>query len=91
MDKFSTVLLHGITGSGKTLISFQKSQGCLEKGYQVLVLFPEIALTNNIKERFKEYFGSYAALRHSDISVKNKRLIWGVIVSHKNNLILGDI
>jgi len=88
-DKFSTVLLHGITGSGKTLIYFQKIQDFLEKGYQVLVLLPEIALTNQIKERFKEYFGSYPALWHSDISEKNKRLIWRGIVSHKINLVLG--
>ena len=88
-DKFSTVLLHGITGSGKTLIYFQKIQNFLEKGYQVLVLLPEIALTNQIKERFKEYFGSYPALWHSDISEKNKRLIWHGISSHKINLVLG--
>ena len=88
-DKFSTVLLHGITGSGKTLIYFKKIQDFLEKGYQVLVLLPEIALTNQIKERFKEYFGNYPALWHSDISEKNKRLIWHGIASHKINLVLG--
>ena len=70
-DKFSTVLLHGITGSGKTLIYFKKIQDFLEKGYQVLVLLPEIALTNQIKERFKEYFGNYPSLWHSDISEKD--------------------
>ena len=84
-DKFSTVLLHGITGSGKTLIYFKKIQDFLEKGYQVLVLLPEIALTNQIKERFKEYFGNYPALWHSDISEKNKRLIWHGIANHKIN------
>ena len=88
-DKFSTVLLHGITGSGKTLIYFQKIKDFLEKGYQVLVLLPEIALTNQIKERFKEYFGNYPALWHSDISEKNKRLIWNGIANHKINLVLG--
>ena len=85
-DKFSTVLLHGITGSGKTLIYFKKIQDFLEKGYQVLVLIPEIALTN---QRFKEYFGNYPALWHSDISEKDKRLIWHGIASHKINLVLG--
>lgn len=88
-DKFSTVLLHGITGSGKTLIYFKKIQDFLKKGYQVLVLLPEIALTNQIKERFKEYFGNYPALWHSDISEKNKRLIWHGIANHKINLVLG--
>ncbi len=88
-DKFSTVLLHGITGSGKTLIYFKKIQDFLKKGYQILVLLPEIALTNQIKERFKEYFGNYPALWHSDISEKNKRLIWHGIANHKINLVLG--
>ncbi len=88
-DTFSTVLLHGITGSGKTLIYFKKIQDFLEKGYQVLVLLPEIALTNQIKERFKEYFGNYPALWHSDISDKDKKLIWHGIASHKINLVLG--
>jgi primosomal protein N' (replication factor Y) len=52
-------------------------------------LLPEIALTNQIKERFKEYFGNYPSLWHSDISEKDKRLIWHGIASHKINLVLG--
>lgn len=52
-------------------------------------MLPEIALTNQIKERFKEYFGNYPALWHSDISEKNKRLIWNGIANHKINLVLG--
>ncbi len=71
------------------LIYFKKIQDFLKKGYQVLVLLPEIALTNQIKERFKECFGSYPALWHSDISEKNKRLIWHGIANHKINLVLG--
>jgi primosomal protein N' (replication factor Y) len=88
-DKFSTTLLHGITGSGKTLIYFKKIQDCLEEGYQVLVLLPEIALTNQIKERFKEYFNNYPALWHSDVSEKNKQLIWKGIAKNQINLVLG--
>ncbi len=44
---------------------------------------------DQIKERFKEYFGNYPALWHSDISEKNKRLIWNGIANHKINLVLG--
>ena len=88
-NKFSTTLLHGITGSGKTLIYFKKIQDFLEKGFQVLVLLPEIALTNQIKERFKEYFGEYPALWHSDVSEKNKKLIWEGIANNQVNLVLG--
>jgi primosomal protein N' len=73
----------------EALIYFKKIQDFLKKGYQVLVLLPEIALTNQIKERFKEYFGNYPALWHSDISEKNKRLIWHGIANHKINLVLG--
>ncbi len=47
------------------------------------------SLTNQIKERFKEYFANYPALWHSDISEKNKRLIWHGIANHKINLVLG--
>ena len=81
--------MHGITGSGKTLIYFKKIQNFLEKGYQVLVLLPEIALTNQIKERFKEYFGDYPALWHSDVSEKNKKLIWQGVADNKITLVLG--
>ena len=88
-NKFSTTLLHGITGSGKTLIYFKKIKDFLEKGFQVLVLLPEIALTNQIKERFKEYFGEYPALWHSDVSEKNKKLIWEGIANNQVNLVLG--
>ncbi len=88
-DSFSTTLLHGITGSGKTLIYLKKIKDFLEKGYQVLVLLPEIALTNQIKEKFKEYFGNYPAIWHSSISEKNKKKIFHGISNQKINLIMG--
>ena len=51
-SKYSTTLIHGITGSGKTLVYFEIIKEALRQNLQVLVLLPEIALTKQISQRF---------------------------------------
>ena len=87
--KYSTTLIHGVTGSGKTLIYFEIIKQALKKNAQVLVLLPEIALTKQIAQRFKDYFGAEPALWHSSIGDKKKKIIWKGVSKNKIKLVLG--
>ena len=61
-------LIHGVTGSGKTLVYMELIQSVLEQGKQVIVLIPEIALTYQTVRRFYEYFGKQVSILHSRLS-----------------------
>ncbi len=65
---FKTVLLAGITGSGKTEVYLRLAQAALDKGLCVLVLVPEIALISQIERRFRARFGETVAVLHSGLS-----------------------
>ena len=65
---FKTVLLAGVTGSGKTEVYLRLTQAALEKGLGVLVLVPEIALISQTERRFRARFGETVAVLHSGLS-----------------------
>ena len=88
-NKFNVTLLQGITGSGKTIVYFEKIKENIEKNKQVLVLLPEIFLTNQFNQRFEEYFGFKPAIWHSKVTKKNRRIIWQNIINGKIKLVLG--
>lgn len=88
-DNFGVTLLQGITGSGKTLVYFEKIKENLKKNKQVLVLLPEIFLTNQFNKRFEDYFGFKPSIWHSKITQKNKRDIWRNINNGKIGLVIG--
>lgn len=72
LDEFRTggrpCLVHGVTGSGKTLVYMELIQTVLEQGKQVIVLIPEISLTYQTVRRFYEYFGNQVSILHSRLS-----------------------
>ena len=88
-DKFNVSVLQGTTGSGKTLVYFERIKNIIEKNKQALVLLPEIFLTNEFKFRFKDFFGFEPAIWHSKVTPKNKRIIWKGIISNKIKLVVG--
>mgnify|MGYP001163517293 FL=1 len=88
-DKFDVSVLQGTTGSGKTLVYFERIKKIINKKKQALVLLPEIFLTNEFKSRFVEFFGFEPAIWHSKITPKNKRIIWKGIISNKIKLVVG--
>ena len=88
-NKFNVSLLQGVTGSGKTLVYFERVKEILNSGKQVLILLPEIFLTNQFKERFVEFFGFLPSIWHSKIGIKNKRKIWQGIINSSLNLVIG--
>ena len=68
---YNVTVLEGVTGSGKTLVYFQRIKDLVIKGYQALILLPEIALTDQFSRRFKEFFGAEPAIWHSATTKKN--------------------
>ena len=88
-NKFDVSVLQGTTGSGKTLVYFERIKKIIDKNKQVLVLLPEIFLTNEFKSRFEDFFGYEPAIWHSKITPKNKRIIWKGIIEDKIKLIVG--
>ena len=64
---FDPVLLDGVTGSGKTEVYFEAIAECLRQAKQVLVLLPEIALTEPFLKRFETRFGCPPVAWHSDL------------------------
>jgi primosomal protein N' (replication factor Y) (superfamily II helicase) len=72
----STVLLHGITGSGKTQLYIELIRETLLQGGQVLYLLPEIALTTQIVGRLQRVFGGDIATYHSKINYNERVEIW---------------
>jgi len=71
-----TLLVHGVTGSGKTEVYLQAIARTLESGRQAIVLVPEIALTPQVVERFKGRFGARVAVLHSRLSVGERYDEW---------------
>jgi len=70
------VLLHGVTGSGKTRIYIELMQEALQRGEQVLYLLPEIALTTQLINRLKKIFGQDIAVYHSRLNDNERVEIW---------------
>ncbi|UTI63134.1 primosomal protein N' [Paraconexibacter antarcticus] len=70
------LLLHGVTGSGKTEVYLQAAERTLAAGRSVLVLVPEIGLTPQIVARFAERFGDTVAVLHSQLSAGERLDEW---------------
>ena len=71
-----TVLLQGVTGSGKTEVYLQAIQSTLDRGEGAIVLVPEIALTPQTVERFRARFGAGVAVLHSGLSDGERHDEW---------------
>ena len=77
-----TVLLHGITSSGKTEIYFHLIRETLEQGQQVLYLLPEIAITGQMIDRLKRAFGDLAGIYHSRYNDRERVETWKNLAGH---------
>ena len=75
-EKYNTVLLHGITGSGKTLIYLKLIEATLAAGKQVLFMVPEISLTTQLVSRFATYFADSVSVYHSSVGSNHKIDLW---------------
>ena len=80
-----TVLLHGVTGSGKTEIYIDLISRTIEKGGQCLYLLPEIALTAQLIERLKKHFGARVGVYHSKYNDMERAEVWLRSMSRDEN------
>ncbi|MEO7914651.1 MAG: primosomal protein N', partial [Novosphingobium sp.] len=87
--KFQPFLLDGVTGSGKTECYFEGIATAIERGEQVLVLLPEIALTQNFLRRFETRFGVAPVLWHSGLKSTERRRAWRAIVAGEAQVVVG--
>ncbi|MFB4211071.1 primosomal protein N' [Shouchella sp. JSM 1781072] len=85
----TTMLLHGVTGSGKTEIYLQAIAKVLEKGQQAIMLVPEISLTPLMVDRFKARFGDLVAIMHSGLSNGEKYDEWRKIHRKEVSVVVG--
>jgi primosomal protein N' (replication factor Y) len=83
------LLLHGITGSGKTEVYIHLIRQALEGGNQVLYLLPEIALTTQVVQRLKKVFGSAMGVYHSRFSDNERVEVWKGVLNGNLKFIVG--
>jgi len=89
-EKPKPILLHGITGSGKTEVYLRAITPIVEAGKQVLVLVPEIGLTPQLLHRFKEHFPHLStAILHSALADGERMRVWLGAKSGTVNIIIG--
>ena len=88
-DKFRVHVLQGTTGSGKTMVYFEALKQLIIKGFQGLIMLPEIGLTGQFEKKFVEYFGFNPAIWHSGVTKKNKEIIWSGVASGEIRVVIG--
>lgn len=82
-------LLHGVTGSGKTVVFLKLIERTLELGRRALVLVPEISLTPQMIRRLKSTFGSRLAVQHSALNNTERLLQWRMIQQGNADIVVG--
>ncbi len=87
--KFTTYLLAGVTGSGKTEVYMHLAAEVIKTGQSVLVLVPEIALISQIERRFRSRFGECVAVLHSGLSAGERYDQWCKTMDHKALIVIG--
>jgi primosomal protein N' (replication factor Y) (superfamily II helicase) len=87
--KFSGVLLHGVTGSGKTAVYLAAMRGVLDSGRSAILLVPEIGLTPAVAADLHQIFGDEVAILHSALSNKERAQQWHRIKDGKARMVVG--
>lgn len=89
LEQYKPFLLHGVTGSGKTLVYMQAIKHALNKGKSSLLLVPEISLTPQLIDRFKNVFGNIVVALHSKISDGERFDAWRKITAGEKKIVIG--
>jgi primosomal protein N' (replication factor Y) len=83
------LLLHGVTGSGKTQVYIEAIRCCLASGKSAIVLVPEISLTPQIVRRFKTHFGNTVVVVHSQMSAGERYDAWRLALRGEHRVVIG--
>ncbi len=88
---FAPFLLDGVTGSGKTEAYLEAAAQVLraDPTAQVLILLPEIALTQALIERISDRFGTAPAEWHSGVAPPRRRQVWEAVIAGRCNIVVG--
>ncbi|HZP76949.1 MAG TPA: primosomal protein N' [Pseudolabrys sp.] len=86
---FSTMLIDGVTGSGKTEVYFEGVAENIRRKRQTLILMPEIALTAQFLDRFSHRFGVRPAEWHSQIAPRKRARSWSAVAANEVSVIVG--
>ena len=89
LSGFNQVLLHGVTGSGKTEVYLQAIAPILERGQSALVLVPEIGLTPQLTDRFRARFGDRVCVYHSALSEGERFDTWRYMTQGIPQIVIG--
>lgn len=89
LHEFAVVLLHGVTGSGKTEVYMQAIAPILAQGKSALVLVPEIGLTPQLTDRFRARFGDQIVIYHSQLSDGERYDSWRVMLTGTPQIVIG--
>jgi primosomal protein N' (replication factor Y) len=86
---FEPILLHGVTGSGKTAVYLAAMQAALDAGYSAILLVPEIGLTPAMAAQLYTAFGSHVALLHSALTPEERAEQWHRIRTGDARIVVG--
>jgi len=86
---YAQILLHGVTGSGKTEVYLQAIAPLIKQGKSVLVLVPEIGLTPQLTDRFRARFGSRVSVYHSALADGERYDTWRQMLTGSPQIIIG--
>ena len=88
-NAYKPYLLYGITGSGKTQVYIEAIKKVIQKGKTAIVLVPEISLTPQLVQRFRNHFHDIVTVIHSKMSVGERYDSWRLIVEGKYKIVIG--
>ncbi len=88
-NEFTSFLLHGVTGSGKTEVYMHAIRAALDLNKGSLIIVPEIALTPQLVERFERKVGASIAVLHSNLKPKERWANWSRLLSGEVKIALG--
>ena len=88
-EEFSTVLLHGVTSSGKTEIYIKLIKRMLQQDKKVLYLLPEISLTVQLTKRIQKHFGDAVGIYHSKFNQNERVELWQKTLNNEFKIVIG--
>ncbi len=89
LNDYTQVLLHGVTGSGKTEVYLQAIAPILQSGKSALMLVPEIGLTPQLCDRVRARFGSQVCIYHSGLSPGERYDTWRQMLQGEPQIVIG--